>query len=142
MTDIDIGRLDWYRDHAAIRATGATREDWDACRAEVKREHEQLSAAEVPGFHARTVIDDTIGKLYTLRNSITVPVPDGLDGLIDDVEAVVEKAMEVGFDHEATETQSVPSPESVRSYSRFLSETGSQCLGECSCGGVFISEPS
>lgn len=144
MTDIDIGRLNWHTDTAAIVATGATYEQWckawQSFRDEIKREHEQASAAEVPGFHVRTVIDDTMGKLFALRNSITVPVPDGLAALIDDVEAAVERAMEVGYDPEAT-TQRVPSPMAARSYSEFLSVTGSECLGECSCGGLFISEP-
>lgn len=97
-------------------------------------ELEQRSAAEVPGFHARTVIDDTIGKLYTIRQRMVVPLPPSAPALLDDVEEQVEELLELLYDaEEVVDLANVP-PE--------LLASRSVALSPCSCGGVYdISLP-
>lgn len=108
-----------------------------------RREYEQLSAAEVPGFHARTIIDDTIGKLYALRARLKTDLPAELPALLDDVEARVEALIDLAYDQDVdpvTEDTTLESPEHLRGWSRHLSPTASQCLSYCSCGGLFLDD--
>jgi len=107
--------------------------DWQ----ELRRLHDQRSAAEVPGFHARTVIDDTIGKLWALRQRLQTTIPDGLAALLDDIEASVERAVDLGLDPDADEIEdgraAFPAPE-LMNYTDHLSPSASEVIGFCSCG--------
>lgn len=116
--------------------------EWD----EVQREYEQLSGAEVPGFHARTVIDDTIGKLYAARCRLVTEIPAAVPVLLDDLEALAEKLVDELYDpnaepveHAVATTAELPEP--VRRYGGgCLSASGSETLGWCSCGGLFLAD--
>lgn len=108
-----------------------------------RREHHQLSAAEVPGFHARTTIDDTIGKLFALRQQIRVPVPEGLSALLDDAEALIEQAVDLALDPDAPEIndgEHLRIPDGSPSYwSDHYAVSASGCVAFCSCGQPTVS---
>lgn len=109
-------------------------------RSELSRlEHDQLSGAEVPGFHARTVIDDTIGKLFALRQQLRVPLPEELAGLLDDIEELVERAVDVAYDEDAPEIDNgdelpVTPAYLWRDQRCRLSPSASNVVTFCSCG--------
>lgn len=106
--------------------------DWE----NLKREHDQRSGAEVPGFHVRTVIDDTIGKLFALRQQLKDPLPDGFAALLDDVEEMVESAIEIGLDFDAPEIndgEAFRAPE-LMNHSDHLAASASTTVAFCSCG--------
>jgi hypothetical protein len=103
--------------------------------------HHQNSAAEVPGFHARTRIDDMIGKLINVRQQIRIPVPDGLDALLDDIDELVERAVDLALDPDAPELGEVgpPVPDGYelnegRRWSNNYAVSASSALSYCSCG--------
>lgn len=76
---------------------------------------------ETAGFAVRTTIDDTIGKLMFIRERLLMEIPDGLHGVLHDVEATVERA--VGL------VDGLPDEPD------WLPNSGSRCLHEgCSCG--------
>lgn len=111
---------------------------------DVRLIHQQFSAAEVPGFHARTVIDDTIGKLYALRTRLVTDLPTELPALLDDIEERVEALVELAYDSDAAPVEDGvyrPNlPEPIKRYcGGRLSETGSSVLGWCSCGNPSIN---
>lgn len=112
---------------------------WD----DQRREYEQLSAAEVPGFAARTVIDDTIGKLYALRARLVIDVPAEVPGLLDDMEALAERLIELAYDPDAEpieKASKVPNRDHLRRWGGpCLNPSGSKALGWCSCGGLYLS---
>lgn len=110
-------------------------EEWTA--AEKERILLQLSALEVPGFHARTVVDDIVGKLYALRNHLKVNLPEDLPGLLDDLEERVEALMELAFDPETPATLDILPATCSR---QGLSTSGSSTLSWCSCGMVNVEE--
>lgn len=114
------------------------REDVEAMR----REHHQLSAAEVPGFHARTTIDDMIGKLFALRQQIRAPVPTGLEALLDDAEAIIEQAVDLALDPDAPEindAEHLRIPDgSMQRWSNHYAASASGCVTFCSCGAPTI----
>lgn len=112
-----------------------TRAEIEVLRARLR---DQVSGLEVPGFHARTVIDDAIGKLYAIRSRILVPVPDELPAMLDQIEALVELAFEVAYDPDGAEVESfssVTDPDLGR-----LRVSGSDCVTHCSCGGLFAPD--
>lgn len=108
---------------------------------EARFEREQADGTEVAALGARTAIDDTIGKLWAIRQQLRVPLPDDLPALLDDVEALVEKAIDLAFDEEAEALSTViayPAPHPYPEGSDAQLGTGSESLGFCSCGGVFL----
>lgn len=113
---------------------------------ETQRLYMQMSAAEVPGFNIRTQCDDAIGKLWALRNRLADPVPEGMAALLDDIEEMIERAIEIGFEPDAPNigTDGVewdgPLPEAVRRYAGGrLAESRSGVFWNCSCGGQLIN---
>jgi hypothetical protein len=115
---------------------------------DARREYEQLSGAEVPGFHARTVIDDTIGKLYALRLHLSTEAPtEEVQGLLDDLEAAAEKLIDAAYDEDAKaiygNDPQHPTPRHLRRWGGpCLGASGSDALYWCSCGAPTISEPT
>jgi hypothetical protein len=79
---------------------------------------------ETAGFAARTVIDDTIGKLMFIRHRILMDAPLSLQGHLHDAEAAVEAAID----------DTMELPEQPPDW-RARRPSASECLGEaCSCG--------
>jgi hypothetical protein len=106
--------------------------DWE----NLKREADQRSAVEVPGFHARTVIDDTIGKLWRLRQQLRIEIPDGLAAVLDDIEELVERAVDIGLDPDAPEMndgEAFPAPD-LMNHTSHLRPSASNVIYFCSCG--------
>jgi hypothetical protein len=115
---------------------------------DTRRAWEQLSGAEVPGFHVRTQADDLIGKLYALRVQLVTPIPEGLSALLDDADELVEAAISLALDNEAEPVTDyayacIPdgTPPNVRRYGGgALGASGSNVLYHCSCGAPTISD--
>lgn len=106
--------------------------DWE----NLHREADQRSAAEVPGFAARTVLDDTIGKLFAVRQQLRTPLPDDLDGLLDDLEALAEQIVDLALDEDAPEInngEAFPAPE-LMNHTDHLKPSAAGTIYWCSCG--------
>src|SRR3982751_6639007 len=90
-----------------------------------------MSDQEVPGFHARTTIDDAIAKLTFIRQQLSVVVPEDVDGLLDDIDEKIEAVISL--------VEDLPLPIITNSYGRVMSwpvfhKSGSEYLERCSCG--------
>lgn len=116
---------------------------WEREHGPAMREFYQVSGAEVPGFHARTVIDDTIGKLFAVRSQLVVEIPDGLAAVLDDIEEHVERLIELAYDADGEPVAGeVPCPPgvTVNNYGGGdLAASGSRALYWCSCGQPGVS---
>lgn len=76
---------------------------------------------EVDGFQVRTTIDDMIGRLMFIRERLLIEVPDGLEAVLHDSEAHIERAVGLAEDLPDNEDWDAPS--------------GSPCHWRgCSCG--------
>ncbi len=103
--------------------------------------------AELPGFDARTRIDDAIGKLIALRRRLALPIPNGLLAALDDVDEATDRAVALGFDEDAplgalfgAECVKVPVGSQGRRREECLPDSAVDLFrGQCSCGGLWLT---
>lgn len=111
--------------------------------AERERRLIEQSRAEVPGFDARTRVDDAIGKLIALRRRLAV-TPELL-AVLDDLDEITDRAVALGHDPDAPDFDLIAVAVDHRrpggAHWECLRNSGADVFGgRCSCGGIVLGD--